>query len=222
MSSAARITPPEIDYPDSDGKPMAETPRHCQNMTDSIEVLEVWFADDPKVYVSGNMSIYYERGNPRKHISPDVFVVRGVAKDKERRMYLVWEEGGKNPDAVIEMTSKSTRKEDIKDTFGTYQDTLKVREYFLFDSYAEYLDPPLLGYRLRQGRYAPIRPSKGRIPSQVLGLHLERDGWQLRFFDPTTQRQLLTHREAREHVESQNAALHRELEALRKKLGQAD
>ncbi|HJT77947.1 MAG TPA: Uma2 family endonuclease, partial [Gemmataceae bacterium] len=176
---------------------MAETPQHRQNMTDTIESLGVWFAEDSQVYVSGNMFIYYVPGDRLRHVSPDVFVVRGVPKLPERRRYLVWEEG-KGPDLVIEFTSESTREEDMDDKLSLYRDTLRVQEYFLFDPFAEYLEPPLRGHRLRGGRYVPIRPVQGRLPSKVLGLHLERDGRQLRLYDPTTGRRLLTPAEEHE------------------------
>src|SRR5262249_18597645 len=143
-----------------------------------------------------NLLIFYEPGNKRRHISPDVFVVKGVPK-QVRPNYLVWEEG-KGPDIVIELTSSSTRQEDVKKKFDLYQNTLKVKEYFLFDPLGDYLDPPLRGYRLRAGNYHPIRKVNGRLPSQVLGLHLERDGNQLRLYDPSTQHRLPTPQEAQQ------------------------
>src|SRR5262245_26150699 len=83
----------EVDYPTSDGKPMAETDLHRRRMADSIDSLDDYFANEPQVYVSGNLLLYYERGNRRKHVSPDVFVVRGVPKLPLRDHYLLWEEG---------------------------------------------------------------------------------------------------------------------------------
>lgn len=165
MATVPRIrVAPEVDYPSSDGKPMAETPIHRQNLTDLIAMLQLWYAQNLLVYVSGNMFIYYVRGNKYKHVSPDVFLVHGVPRDKERDYYLVWEE--KSPDLAIELTSRSTKKEDLEDKFQLYRDVLKVKEYFLFDPYAEYLTPPLRGYRLRNGRYAQIKPVAGRCPAR--------------------------------------------------------
>ncbi len=223
---------PAIDYPDSDGRPMAETPRHRQIMTDTIGTLEVWFADDPRVYVSGNMFIYYTPGDRLRHVSPDVFVAKGVAKNPtpERRRYLVWEEG-KGPALVMEITSESTREEDFDDKFALYQNVLKVKEYFLFDPYGEYLQPPLQGYRLQKGRYVHIKPVNGRLPSQVLGLHLEAVDGQLRLYNPATRTWLPTLSEraetaeagqqreaaARQQAEAEIARLQRELEALRQR-----
>jgi Uma2 family endonuclease len=58
------------------------------------------------------MFVYYVPGDRLKHVSPDLFVVRGVPKDKPRKKYLCWEEG-KGPDLVVELTSGSTRDEDV-------------------------------------------------------------------------------------------------------------
>src|SRR4051794_21978605 len=133
-----------IRYPTSDGKPMAETDIHRDVMVQSIWSLERWYEDDPMVYVTGNLLVYYVPGNKRKHVSPDVFVVKGVAK-KKRLYYLAWEEG-KFPTAVIEITSSSTRNEDLKRKFELYRDEFRVREHFLFDPRHDYLEPRLCGF----------------------------------------------------------------------------
>src|SRR5262245_49441202 len=99
----------EIQYPTSDGKPMAETDIHRDVMVETIEILRGFFADQTNVYVSGNLLVYYVERQPRKHRSPDVFVVWGVPKH-DRLNYKIWEEG-QAPQLVIEITSKSTRKE---------------------------------------------------------------------------------------------------------------
>jgi Uma2 family endonuclease len=182
---------------------MAETPRHRDNMIHTIVSLGYWFEDDPNVYVSGNMLVYYVPGDKRRHVSPDVFAVRGVPKLPERRYYLVWEE--RNPDMAIEMTSKSTQKEDLEEKFDLYQNVLRVSEYFLFDPFAEYLDPPLIGYRLHRRHYVRIKPVDGRLPSKVLGLHLERDGEDVRLYDPKTKRWLPTPPEEHEAVQRAEA-----------------
>jgi Uma2 family endonuclease len=178
------------DYPTSDGRPMAETDWHRDLMLRLIETLKIFYASDPRTYVSGNLLIFYQPGNKRRHVSPDVFVVKGVSM-YQRPNYLVWEEG-KGPDVVIELTSKTTRTEDVKKKFALYQDTLCVPEYFLFDPLCDYLEPPMQGYRLRKGKYVRIRPVEGRLPSKVLGLHLERDGKELRLFNPEADRWIPT------------------------------
>jgi Uma2 family endonuclease len=210
-------------YPTTDGKPMAETERHREQMTDLIHTLQDRFAGEPLTYASGNMLVFFEPGDRRQHVSPDVFVVRGVPKH-ERLNYLVWQEGHA-PQVVIELTSSSTRREDQTRKFALYRDTLRVREYFLFDPFGDYLEPRLQGYRLRKGQYRPIRPVHGRLPSQVLRLHLEAHGNELRLWDPATGQWLPTPREARQQAEDRAARaealaerLQREIEELRRRL----
>jgi Uma2 family endonuclease len=194
-------------YPTSDGRPMAETDCHRELMAALIQILKAFFADAPRAYVSGNLLIFYEPGNKRRHISPDVFVVRGVPKH-DRPNYLVWEEG-KGPEIVIELTSSTTRREDLDKKFKLYRDTLRVKEYFLFDPLGDYLDPPLLGFRLRAGRYHAIRQLDGRLPSRVLGLHLERHGRDLRLYDPAKGEWLPTAREEIDHLRQELRRLRR-------------
>jgi Uma2 family endonuclease len=204
----------DIRYPTSDGKPMAETDHHRDLMLDLIKALQVYFAALPLIYVSGNLLVFYERGNRRRHLSPDVFVVRGVPK-RQRLNYLIWEEG-RGPGVVIELTYSSTRREDTRGKYLLYQNVLRVPEYFLFDPFGDYLRPALQGYRLRKGAYAPIRPLRGRLPSRVLGLHLEQDGSLLRLFDPVTGSRLLTPDEHIREVEAENERLRREIVELRR------
>jgi Uma2 family endonuclease len=177
---------------------MAETDWHRILMMALIETLELFFAAQPLVYVSGNILVFYEPGNRRKHVSPDVLVVKGVRK-RRRRNYLLWAE--KALDFVIELTSKSTKREDLDVKFRLYRDVLQVKEYFLFDPLGDYLDPQLQGYRLRRGQYVPIQRVRGRLPSQVLGLHLEPSGNELRLYDPATDKWLPTAQEAAELAE---------------------
>jgi Uma2 family endonuclease len=195
---------------------MAETELHRILMVALIDMLEYWYADDPKVCVSGNLLMYYMRGDKRRHVSPDVFVTFGVPK-KIRDYYLTWEEG-KNPSVIIELTSSSTKSEDTVKKFALYRDVLKVKEYFLFDPRADYLDPRLKGFRLRGREYAPISLVAGRMPSKLLQLHLEPAGQELRLFDPATAQWLPTPKELFEQEKREKAALAEENARLRQQL----
>src|SRR5207248_5197585 len=62
----------KIDYPTSDGRPIAETDWHRDLMTAVIAMLQMWYAKARRVYVSANLLLYYVPGNKRKHVSPDV------------------------------------------------------------------------------------------------------------------------------------------------------
>jgi Uma2 family endonuclease len=222
MTTVPRPRPPrEVDYPSGDGKPVAETELHLLDLIDIILLLKDYFAARPNVYVGGNLLLYYEEGNPRKHVAPDVLVALNVPKQPNRDYYLVWKEK-KAPDFVVEITSKSTKKEDMKTKFGIYRDILKVSEYFLFDPRAEYLKPPLQGFRLVAGEYVPIEPIAGRLPSGVLGLHLERDGEQLRLFDPASGQRLLTRLEGRAAAADRAAAAERRTKAAERRIKAAE
>jgi Uma2 family endonuclease len=200
---------------------MAETDLHRDDMTDLIQSLKDHFALDPMTYVSGNLLIFYEEGNRHKHVSPDVFVVRGV-KNEDRENYLPWVEG-KAPDAVIEITSKSTMREDMQTKRRIYREVLRVAEYFQFDATEDCLRPSLQGLRLVRGRFVRIKPVARRLPSEVLGLHLELVGTELRLYDPTTRSRLLKRSERIDAAEAalrqlaeENQRLHKEIERLQR------
>lgn len=148
-----------------------------------LQSLRWFFREEERVSVEGDMFVYYEQGNPARCVGPDVFVVRGAPK-RWRRNWLAWNEGV--PQLVIELLSESTRARDTGEKFRLYRDTLRVREYFLFDPDGGLLTPRLQGFRLDGNQYVAIAPVDGRLPSEVLGLHLQQDEDELRFWDPTT------------------------------------
>ncbi len=187
----------EIDYPTSDGQPMAETTLHRKVMSDLIEGLETRYAAVPDVWVGGNLFLYHERGNRSAVVAPDVLMVRGVAK-WDRDTYMLWEEGVP-PCLVIEVTSRSTKDEDEGTKKRKYQE-IAVEELVLFDPYGEYLRPNRLkGYRLENGRYRPIRLEKdGSLVSRTTGLTLRPEGLRLRLVDTVTGERLPWHEELEE------------------------
>lgn len=195
---------PEIEYPESDGKPMAESPIHLQVMLHCIQALQDHFAEEPEVYVSGNMLLYYEEGK-RSSVAPDVFVVRGVPKEEERDVYLLWRER-KAPCFVLEVTSKTTREEDQTSKKSRYAQ-LGVEEYFLFDPRGEYLHPRFQGLHLTGGDYQPLRLAPdGTLTSRTIGIAFRPQGRSLRMTDVKTGRLLLTYEEWKARAETEGAA----------------
>jgi Uma2 family endonuclease len=208
MSLPKAMLVPAIDYPESDGKPMAETDKHRDLISALIEALKGHFANDPQVYVSGNLLLYYVKGNPAKCVAPDAFVVRGVPKG-DRRIYKLWEEGVP-PGIVIEVSSRKTWREDWYTKLRLYE-KLGVQEYFIFDPEYDSLPEPLIGWRLEDEEYVPVDLVDGKIKSEVLGLELVDTGETLRLLDPQTGQYLQTPTEAMAEV----ARLREELARLR-------
>ncbi|MEH2325941.1 MAG: Uma2 family endonuclease [Nostoc sp.] len=187
-----------IEYPDEDGKPMAEGDIQCSYLTYARNALKIYFQNHPDVYVAGNLFIYYEKGYPESVVAPDVFVVFGV-ENHDRPSYKTWEENNQTPDFVLEITSKSTRSKDQGAKKGIYA-FLGVREYFQYDPTGDYLNPQLQGLHLVDGNYFPVATNTlpdgtVSLPSEVLGLELRLEAGKLRFYNPATGETLLTHEE---------------------------
>ncbi len=186
-------------YPTTDGKPMGETDEHINLLAYCREALRVFYADRPDVYVSGNNLLFYVEGDPKKFVSPDTYVVFGVP-NHARDSYFTWVEG-KAPDVVFEFTSKSTGRDDAGRKLKLYE-AWGVGEYFLFDPKAEFLKPPLQGYRLANGAYTRLELAGDRLASENLGLELVIVQRRLRLYDPARGEYLST----LEEVERQRRA----------------
>ena len=215
----------EIVYPESDGQPMAESDLHRKEMTYLIEALTEHFRPAADVYVAGNLFLYYKKGDPRSVVAPDLFVVKGVAKGN-RKVYKLWEEH-RPPCFVVEVTSDTTRDEDLSDKRAVYEQLLGVEEYFLFDPLGDYLDPRLQGHRLVNGRYRPAPlEADGSLISRTTGVTLRIEGEHLRLNETSSGTPLLRDEEYASRLlqaearasalEHENARLRAELEQLRK------
>jgi len=199
----ATISFTSVTYPESDGKPMGETDVHI-NETIRLRLLLKRFCAGQTVYVGGNLLVFYEQGNPKKFVVPDVFVVKGI-EPTDRRFYKLWVER-KSPDAIIEITSRKTKTKDTVTKPGLYRQ-MRVPEYFLFDPTQEYLDPPLQGYRLTGERHEPLAPDpQGSLVSEQLGLRLCAEGGHLILYRLDTGQRLLTDEESRAEAEARRDA----------------
>ncbi|NJN65334.1 MAG: Uma2 family endonuclease [Chloroflexaceae bacterium] len=208
MKSSLALRPlvQEVEYPESDGKPMAETDVHRDEMFAVIQALEYFFRNQPDVYVSGNLLLYYQEGDPTRSVAPDVLVVKGIPKHK-RRIYRLWVEG-RPPNVIIEVTSKSTRAKDLVTNHRRYR-LMGVREYLLFDPLGEYLSPQLQGFRLVRGRYGRMHAARdGSLVSQELGMRVLVAGQRLRLVDLASGAPLLRPDEEADAHRAEAAARH--------------
>ena len=216
------VVPEPIDYPDSDGLPMAENESQFWPILYVGSALDRYYQDRDDVYVVGNLLVYYQQGDAGKSVSPDLMVVFGASK-QVRSSYRVWEEP-KAPDFVLEIASESTYRTDRGEKRGIYAD-MGVAEYWQYDPVGSYLVPPLLGHGLVEGRYVAI-PAVSReggllvLRSEVLGLELHlRSGAPVRealhFYDPVRGAYLRTYREAEARLEQTEDQLRRTQDRLR-------
>jgi len=166
-------TPPpgQDQLPSEDGVPM-ETNRHRVQMNLLIDTLADHWADRDDFYVGGNMFVYFsELQTKGEHFrGPDVFVVLDTNRKKQRKSWVVWEEGGQLPDVVIELLSDSTRAADRGEKMRIYERVWKVHTYVLYDPFSQELE----GLRRDEtGRFVPIaRDAAGDVPVANLGLAL--------------------------------------------------
>ena len=205
-----------IEYPSSDGKPMAENDAQRNAIMYGIAALTRHFRSRQDVYVSGDLLIYYEEGNPRVSIAPDVFVVFGV-ENLQRPSYKLWEER-RAPAFVLEVASPSTWRDDLGWKRSVYA-RLGVREYWQYDPAGEHLPARLQGERLTPSGY--VRQPAATAPdgtltlhSRTLGLELRAaPGREMRFLDPVTGSCLRSHDEEAEAHQAETAARQAEAEA---------
>ena len=201
--------PPAVDYPCSDGQPLAESDYQLEPIVYAITTLRMHFHPRGRAYVAGDMFLYHEEGNPRAVVAPDVFVVVGAPVHK-RHSYKLWEES-KVPDFVLEVTSYSTRTQDLGRKREIYA-SLGVSEYWMFDPTGDYLTPHLRGFRLHEGEYRPL-PSVTmagvglNLHSEALGLDVRLEvGEKLRFHNPATGQDLLSYEEAQARIRAERTA----------------
>ena len=213
----AAVNSETIDYPDSDGLPMAEHESQFWPILYVGSALDWHFREREDVYVVGNLLLYYQEGDTNKSVSPDLMVVFGTPK-QIRSSYRLWEEP-KAPDLVLEIASQSTYRIDQGEKRDLYA-SLEVAEYWQCDPVGDYLNPPLQGFQLVQNQYEPI-PTASRedgtltARSEVLDLELHltprapvREA--LHFFDPMRQTYLPSYRESEQARQQAEARLQEE------------
>ncbi len=212
LPAALPGTLPDPRYPDSDGRFMGDTDFHNVAMIWLREALEDHFAGQP-VYVASNLVWYFQEGDPRSRRDPDVLVARGVGTHR-RRSFRAWEEKV-TPCTLFEVASRRTWRVDLGEKRHLYA-SLGVKECFVFDPEARYLDPVLQGFRTRKHQSLPMKPAAdGSLVSRELGVRLVPERDMLRLVDVRTGQPVPTRSERAERERQQNEELRAENERLR-------
>ncbi len=166
-------------------EPQLETPLHLEQIIVLLVCLKWWWREREDFFASGNISIFYEKrqleGKPDRAKGPDFFVVLDT-QPKERKSWVVWDEGDRYPNLIIEILSRKTAKIDRTEKKTLYQNTFKTPEYFWFHPYTL----EWAGFRLIAGEYQAIAPTAlGWMWSEQLQLFLGIHNRKLRYFTPT-------------------------------------
>ena len=207
-------------YPETDGEPLPDGETQAPLYQEIVPTLAQHFRDRPRTRVNGNTLLYYEEGNPRRHISPDCYVAFDVdvALIEAHNNYRLWAVG-KAPDFVLEIGSASTADNDIGGKRALYA-ALGVGEYWRYDpTGGRFYGEPLAGEYRFEGRYLryPLhRESDGMVwaHSPALSLDLCWIDGRLRFYHPVTQRWLLNFTETTDLLSAEYVALDAKRDAL--------
>lgn len=181
---------PVLDLPTEDGIPL-ETNWHRIEINLLIDSLHYIWRARVDYFAGGNMFLYYsfEQVRKRDYRGPDFFLVIGVDGTRDRKAWVVWEEGGRYPNVIIELSSSSTREVDLGTKKDLYEQVFRTPEYFCYDPDTG----RLVGWRLMGGHYTELEPNaRGWLWSDEMNLWLGT--WQgeylrtmttwLRFYTP--------------------------------------
>ena len=129
----------QIIYPDSDGKPMADNTKQFRWIVVIQQNLEWLFADDPTVFVAGDLLWYPVEGRNTICTAPDAMVIFGRPKGEspgatlcKRGSYQQWQEDNIAPQVVFEILSPGNTRTEMDKKLVFYS-RYGVEEYYLYD-----------------------------------------------------------------------------------------
>ncbi|MEZ6077210.1 MAG: Uma2 family endonuclease [Pirellulaceae bacterium] len=172
------VSSTEIEYPSSDGQPMAENTLQFEWIVALKGSLDRVFRNDPNVFVAGDLLWYPVQGNNKLRTAPDVMVAIGRPKGY-RGSYLQWLEDNIAPQVVFEVLSPGNRAGEMTRKYEFYN-TYGVQEYYLIDPDAFTVD----GWTQRSGVLKAVELIDGWT-SPLLGIRFQvSQGEQVKLFQP--------------------------------------
>jgi Uma2 family endonuclease len=173
-------TTPEIIYPDSDGKPMADNTKQFRWITVIHHNLDWLFAQDINVFVAGDLLWYPVEGDNKIRQAPDIMVVFGVTKG-DRGSYQQWKEGNIAPQVVFEILSPGNTMTEMNKKLVFYH-RYGVEEYYLYDPDKN----DLSGWIRNEGSLDVIENINNWV-SPRLGIRFDCNGEELQLYRPDAQ-----------------------------------
>ena len=181
MVQVPQYSQPAVIYPDSDGKPMADNTKQFYWIVVIQQNLEWLFADNPNVFVAGDLLWYPVEGDNKKRMAPDVMVVLGRPKG-HRGSYKQWEEGNLPPQIVFEILSPGNRRAEMSRKLLFY-DRFGVDEYYVYNPDRNELS----GWLRREGFLDVIEPITDWV-SPLLQIKFSLAEDELQLFRPDGQK----------------------------------
>ena len=132
-SQESPLNPTAVDYPDSDGQPMSDNTEQFKWIVTIKENLELIYAEDPEVFVAGDLLWYPVEGNNKIRQAPDAMVAFGRPKGY-RGSYMQWKENNVPPQVVFEILSPGNRRAEMARKLLFYE-RYGVEEYYEYDPY---------------------------------------------------------------------------------------
>jgi Uma2 family endonuclease len=169
--------PTQIEYPDSDGKPMSDNTKQFRWITTIKYNLDWLFANDENVFIAGDLLWYPIEGNPKRRAAPDVMVVFGRPKG-DRGSYKQWQEAGIAPQVVFEILSPGNTVNEMAAKLAFY-DRHDVEEYYIYDPDTNALS----GWERENGYLTEIHIVQDWI-SPRLGIKFELSEPELQIYRP--------------------------------------
>jgi Uma2 family endonuclease len=176
------LTEPDVDYPDSDGMPIADNTTQYRWIVTIHGNLDCMFADDDNVFIAADLLWYPISGQPTIRVAPDVYAVLNRPKG-DRGSYRQWLENDQPPHVVFEIRSPGNTDAELERKLAFY-DRHGVEEYYLYDPDAR----ELFGWWRVEGQLQPIMSIDGWA-SPLLGIRFEMiPGEELVIYTPTGER----------------------------------
>lgn len=191
-----------IIYPESDGQPMADNTKQFELIVLIKKNLDLLFANDPNVFVAGDLLWYAVQGDNTTRRAPDVMVVFGRPKG-DRGSYLQWEEGNIPPQVVFEILSPSNTVKEMIAKYKFYEQ-YGVEEYYLYDPDKFELS----GWLRSHHEFTEISQMTGWV-SPRLGIRFELSDGELQIYRPDGQ-PFLTYLELAQQIEQAQVELAQE------------
>lgn len=212
MKTLTRSVRADIEYPSSDGEPLAESSLQLDWIFLLVNGLTAQFRDDKDTVVAADLFWYPVEGDSKTATAADVMVVFGRPK-QDRMSYMQWKEENIGPQVTIEVCSPSNSKKNLQATFEFY-DRFGVEEYYLIDPRKHTLQ----GWRRIDGDLKKIKSMVGwvsprlgiRFQPKPDGLHVfGSDGREFLMNDERVQLEAWTERERRNEIERLKAETER-------------